>query len=61
LPFRADDRYVDPALGGGIATSLPLPSDPGAHLRFSAIGENTEISIDGGATEEPARLQNPAE
>jgi hypothetical protein len=58
IPFtmlRADRRYVDPDTEPGV--TFPGPSPAGSRLRFAGVGRNIEVSLDGGATWEPAQLQ----
>jgi PAS domain-containing protein len=58
LPFTilaADRRYVDSQSVNRVTFAAPAPAD--AHLRFSGIGVNLEVSFDNGRTWEPAQLQ----
>jgi hypothetical protein len=58
VPFtiiRADRRFVDPTQPAALSFPQPAPAD--SHLRFSGIGNNLEISTDGGATWSAAVLQ----
>jgi len=58
MPFtmlRADRRFVDATTPPRVAFSAAAPH--GAHLRFAGIGENLELSVDGGATWQPALKQ----
>ncbi len=51
LPFaivRATQRYTDVQNGAQMTLAAPAPSD--AHLRFSGIGKNLQVSYDNGAT-----------
>jgi hypothetical protein len=57
VPFtilRAGQRYVLP---GNENVQLTAPAPANAHLRFSAIGENLEVSFDGGLSWQTAQMQ----
>jgi hypothetical protein len=56
VPFtmlRADRRYVDAESAPKVA--FPGPSPEHAHLRFAAVGQKIEYSVDGGASWRPAQ------
>jgi hypothetical protein len=58
VPFsllHADRRFVDRTTPAEVAFSSPAP--PGSYLRFAGIGDGLELSIDGGASWEPAVRQ----
>jgi hypothetical protein len=52
--LRADRRYVDAESEPEVV--FPGPSPEHAHLRFAAVGQNIEYSVDGGASWWPAQL-----
>lgn len=54
-------RYVDPQLNTNTRVQFQSVSAENSHVRFSAIGHDMELSVDGGATWQLARLQNNAE
>jgi hypothetical protein len=57
VPFtivRADHRYVQP---GSETLQLVVPAPADSHLRFSGIGDNLEVSFDGGASWQAAQMQ----
>ncbi len=53
--IKADRRYVDSELLKPVALSQPVPE--GAFLRFAGIGEDLEVSFDGGQSWQPAQRQ----
>ena len=53
--IQAQQRYADPTSNQIVIFAQPAPLD--AWLRFSAIGSNLEISVDGGTTWMPALKQ----
>jgi hypothetical protein len=56
VPFtiiNADRRYVDPGTSDTVRFERPAPAD--AHLRFSAMGEQIQVSFDDGRTWEEAQ------
>lgn len=58
LPFTiipADKRYLDADTEPVISFANPAPAN--SHLRFAGIGNNIEVSFDGGQTWETAQLQ----
>lgn len=55
---RAQQEYVNQATAS--AVTFPTPAQAGDHLRFVANGNAVEVSLDQGATWQPATLQ-PAE
>jgi len=58
LPFTiigAERRYVDEDTDASVHFATPAPEN--AHLRFAGIGNNIEVSMDGGATWQLAALQ----
>jgi hypothetical protein len=58
VPFtivRAESRYVGSGGAASVTFASPAPDD--AHLRFAGIGDDLEISLDGGATWERAETQ----
>lgn len=60
VPFtllRADRRYVDPSLPS-TAINFAGPAPANSHLRFAGIGNNLEVSFDGGTTWQPAEWQH---
>lgn len=64
IPFSmvpSEGRYLDPQLDTGNEMKFETSSGDDAFVRFSAIGTNMEISVDGGATWELAELQREAE
>jgi hypothetical protein len=57
VPFTilaANRRYVQPDTNV-VTFAEPAPAD--SHLRFSGIGENLELSFNGGSTWQPAQIQ----
>ena len=57
VPFRmlpADRRYVQP---GASQVTFTAPAPAGAHLRFSALGNNIEVSFNNGQTWQAAVRQ----
>jgi hypothetical protein len=57
VPFgivRAEQRFADPASG---CATFPVKSPANAHLRFSGIGGNLQVSVDGGRTWQAATRQ----
>ena len=58
VPFtiiRGDRRFVDPTNQGVVRFAQPAPAN--AHLRFAAIGDNVEVSFDGGRRWQAAQKQ----
>src|SRR5207245_4173342 len=58
VPFdmlHADRRFVDATTAPAATFTAPAPA--AAHLRFMGIGTDLEVSVDGGATWQPAQLQ----
>ncbi len=59
VPFtmiQADRRYVDASTPPFVNFSQPAPEN--AYLRFAGIGSQIEVSFDGGATWQPAQVQD---
>ena len=58
LPFTmiaGERRYVDKDTDATVHFATPAPEN--AHLRFAGIGNNIEVSVDGGSTWQSAALQ----
>lgn len=58
VPFTiisANERYIDADTEANVTFDKPAPQN--AHLRFAGIGNNIEVSFDGGQTWEDAQLQ----
>lgn len=53
--LRADKRYVDEETTATL--NFPAPAPQNAHLRFAGIGNNLEVSVDGGTIWQAAQLQ----
>ncbi|GAB4425075.1 MAG: hypothetical protein OHK0015_04750 [Chloroflexi bacterium OHK40] len=53
--IRADRRYTDRTSPGAVTFASPAPAN--AHLRFSGIGPNIEVSFDGGQRWQAAQTQ----
>ena len=56
VPFtmiKADRRYVDPSSPDTVTFDAPAPAD--ANLRFSAMGEDVQVSFDGRTWEDAAK------
>jgi len=59
VPFtmlRADRRFVDPSSPEAVSFGAPAPAN--SFLRFAGIGSDLALSFDGGASWQPAQLQN---
>ena len=59
VPFnmiKADRRYTNIFDGSTVNFAAPAPKD--AHLRFAGVGQNFEVSFDGGASWQPAQVQD---
>ncbi|GAB4425084.1 MAG: hypothetical protein OHK0015_04770 [Chloroflexi bacterium OHK40] len=54
--IRADRRYADRNASGAVTFASPAPAN--AHLRFSGIGPNIQVSFDGGQRWQAAQIQN---
>ncbi|MGB0385783.1 MAG: hypothetical protein ACPGWR_13265 [Ardenticatenaceae bacterium] len=57
--LRADQRFVDEE--NGPVVNFPTPAPQHAHLRFAGIGNELELSFDGGQNWQPAQLQAHAQ
>jgi len=62
VPFSivpATQRYADPSVSTAVEFGAPAPPD--AHLRFAGIGNDLEVSFDGGTSWQAAELQSQRE
>jgi hypothetical protein len=62
VPFtiiRANQRHIDPTTPPDV--TLPEPAPSNAHLRFTGLGPNIEVSFNNGQTWQPAQTQNQDE
>jgi hypothetical protein len=62
VPFtiiEANQRFATASTSGQVSLMAPAPAD--AHLRFAGLGENLEVSFNGGTTWQAAQLQDQVE
>ena len=54
--IKADRRYTTQAEGATVNFDAPAPQN--AHLRFAGVGQNFEVSFDGGLSWQAAQAQD---